>query len=585
VKPLTSNWLFLPIARLSAFACYNLRQILEVSMKRGRLLAGLLLFALFVFPLVGQLQQERVDLSAMTTIREEGLQRSKVMETASYLTDVFGPRLTNSPNIKAAAQWTLKKMTEWGLTNVKLETWGPFGRGWSNERSYVGMLKPYSFPLIAYARAWTPGTNGLIKGEAVLVVINTPEDMEDCRGKLRGKFILTSTASNLPALFRAPGTRFTDQELEQMANAAQRGRGGQRGGQNGGANAPTPTKLPGQLCGGTLPAPQAARGQGQQQAQTFANQRNRFYLDEGALALITNGQTAGSVAGGTVFVQSGGNRGVNDPPVPAQISLAAEHYGILMRNVEKSVPVELEMNIENKFYDDDLNSFNIIGEIRGTDRADEAVMVGAHFDSWHTGTGATDNAAGSAVMLEALRILKATGLPLRRTVRIALWTGEEQGLFGSQAYVRDHFAIRQTMELKPEHGKMSVYFNVDNGTGQIRGVYMEGNEAARPVFEAWMQPFKDFGMTTLTTRGTGGTDHTNFDAVGLPGFQFIQDRIEYDTRTHHSNMDLYERLQSKDMMQNAVIVASFVYNAANRDDLFPRKPLPQPQGQRGGRGQ
>jgi Zn-dependent M28 family amino/carboxypeptidase len=286
-----------------------------------------------------------------------------------------------------------------------------------------------------------------------------------------------------------------------------------------------------------------------------------------------------------VFVQSGGPRNANDQQVPPFVSLAAEHYGILMRNVEKNVPVALEMNIENKFYDDDLNAFNVVGEIRGTDKADEVVMVGAHFDSWHTGTGATDNAAGSAIMMEVMRILNATGLPVRRTVRIALWTGEEQGLFGSAAYVRDHFAARDTMTLKPDHGKMSVYFNVDNGTGQIRGVYMEGNDAARPVFEAWMQPLKDFGVTTLTARGTTGTDHTNFDAVGLPGFQFIQDRIEYDTRTHHSNMDVYERLQSKDMMQNAVIVASFVYNAATRDELFPRKQLPAPPAQRGGRGQ
>ena len=560
-------------------------------MKRRQLfVAGLSLLAISVLialPLAAQLQPETVDLAAMAKIREEGVQRSKVMETASYLTDVFGPRLTNSPNIKAAAQWTTKKMTEWGLTKVNLETWGPFGRGWSNERTYVAMVKPYAFPLIGYSRAWTPSTKGTVKGDVVLAVINTPEDAEDCRGKLQGKFVMTSVASNIQAQFRAPGTRMTDEQLQTMANPPQRGGGGQgRGGGGGAATAPVPAKLPGQLCGGMLPAPQPARGQQQTQAQqNFPAQRNKFYLDEGVLALVGPGQAANGVAGGTVFVQSGGNRGVNDPPVPAQVALAAEHYGMLMRNVEKGVPVSLEMNIENKFYDDDLNSFNVIGEIAGTDRADEVVMIGAHFDSWHTGTGATDNAAGSAIMLEAMRILKATGLPLRRTVRIALWTGEEQGLFGSQAYVRDHFAVRQSMELKPAHAKMSAYFNVDNGTGQIRGVYMEGNEGARPVFEAWMQPFKDFGMTTLSARGTGGTDHTRFDEVGLPGFQFIQDAIEYDTRTHHSNMDVYERLQAKDMMQNAVIVASFVYNAANREALFPRKPLPQPPAQRGGRGQ
>src|SRR5204863_3795062 len=268
-------------------------------------------------------------------------------------------------------------------------------------------------------------------------------------------------------------------------------------------------------------APGAGRGNN---PQNFNQRRLTFFLDEGVIATIEAGQGSG----GTVFVQGGGGRNVNDPPVPAQVVMAVEHYGRIWRMLDKKIPVRIEMNIQNKFYDDDQNSFNIVGEIPGTDKADELVMLGAHFDSWHTGTGASDNAAGSAVMMEAMRILKATGLPMRRTARIALWTGEEQGLLGSQAYVRDHFAVRQTMELKPEHGKMSVYFNVDNGTGQIRGVYMEGNEAARPVFDAWMQPFRDFGMNTLTMRTTGGTDHTTFNSVGLPGFQFIQDPIEYD---------------------------------------------------------
>jgi Zn-dependent M28 family amino/carboxypeptidase len=251
--------------------------------------------------------------------------------------------------------------------------------------------------------------------------------------------------------------------------------------------------------------------------------------------------------------------------------------------LEKNIPVTLEFNVDNKFHTDDLNSFNILGEIPGTDKANEVVMGGAHFDSWHAGTGATDNAAGSAVMMEVMRILKTTGLPLRRTVRIALWTGEEQGLLGSREYVKAHFADRQTMQLKPEHSALSVYFNVDNGTGQIRGVYLQGNDAVRPIFDVWMRPFQDFGMTTLAARGTNGTDHANFDAVGLPGFQFVQDPIEYDTRTHHTSSDTYERIQPKDMMQNAAIVASFVYNAANREQLLPRKPLPAPPApQRGG---
>jgi Zn-dependent M28 family amino/carboxypeptidase len=261
--------------------------------------------------------------------------------------------------------------------------------------------------------------------------------------------------------------------------------------------------------------------------------------------------------------------------------MSAEHYGRIWRMLEKKVPVRLEMDIQNKFFDQDLNSFNIVAEIPGTDKADEVVMLGAHFDSWHTGTGATDNAAGSAVMMEAMRILKATRLRMRRTVRLALWTGEEEGLLGSRAYVTKHFADRADMVLKPEHSKLSGYFNVDNGTGAIRGVYLQGNEAIAPIFQAWMQPFKNIGMTTLTIRGTGGTDHQSFDAVGLPGFQFIQDPIEYDSRTHHSNMDVYERIQAADMMKDAVIVASFAYHAANRDERLPRKPLPAPQPQRG----
>src|SRR5262245_48459284 len=524
-------------------------------------LASLFFLMVVALPIGGQINEERLDQDAIAKIRDEGLQRSQVMQITSYLTDVHGPRLTGSPNIKAAAQWVTKTMTDWGLVNVKLEPWGPFGRGWSNERFYAAMVAPYAYPLIGYPKAWTPGTNGVVKGEVVMAVIANQADLEKYRGKLQGKFVMVAALPAVAAQFQPPGTRYTDEQLQTLANPAPP-RGGQPGG-NG------------------------QRGTPPQTPPLTAQQRNQFFLDEGILATLEPSGSRGS--GGTVFVQSGNNnRNLNAPAVPAQMVLAVEHYGLIGRNLEKGIPVTLEMNVENKFHDEDLNSFNIVGEIRGTDKADETVMVGAHFDSWHSGTGATDNAAGSAVMMEAMRILKRTALPLRRTVRIALWTGEEEGLLGSQAYVRDHFAVRQTMELKPEHSKFSVYFNVDNGTGQIRGVYMEGNEAARPLFTEWMAPFKDFGMTTLTARGTGGTDHTSFDAVGLPGFQFIQDPVEYNTRTHHSNMDVYERIQSKDMMQNAIIVASFVYQAANRDELFPRKPLPAPPpppGQRGGRGQ
>ena len=301
----------------------------------------------------------------------------------------------------------------------------------------------------------------------------------------------------------------------------------------------------------------------------------QFFLDEGVAALIDPGSGRGD--SGSVRVQSGGSRDPEDPPVPPQIVFATEHYGRIARTLEQDVPVTLALNVQNRFYDETLDSFNIIAEIPGTDKADEIVMLGAHFDSWHSGTGATDNAAGSVAMMEAVRILTATGLTMRRTVRLALWTGEEQGLLGSRAYVKEHFADRETMALEPAHGKLSGYFNVDNGTGVIRGVYLQGNEAVAPIFEAWMKPFENLGMTTLAIRNTGGSDHLSFDAVGLPGFQFIQDPVEYRARTHHSSMDLYERIQPSDVMKNAVIVAAFVYHAANRDELLPRKLLPERQ--------
>jgi len=308
--------------------------------------------------------------------------------------------------------------------------------------------------------------------------------------------------------------------------------------------------------------------------QAFNRKRTQFFIDEGVAAVV---EASPRGDGGTIFVQAGGSRLPSDPPHPPEVVVAIEQYGRIVRTLEKKIPVTLQMDIENKFYDADQNAFNIAAELPGTDKADEIVMLGAHFDSWHSGTGATDNAAGSAVMIEAMRILKQSGVKLRRTVRIGLWSGEEEGLLGSKAYVKDHFGDPATMQLKPEHAKLSGYFNVDNGTGTIRGVYLQGNEAVAPIFQAWMAPFKNLGMTTLTIRNTGGTDHLSYDAVGLPGFQFIQDEVEYNSRTHHSNMDVYDRIQAQDMMNNAVIVATFVYNTANRDEKLPRKPLPKPQ--------
>jgi hypothetical protein len=484
---------------------------------------------------------EKLDLDAVYRIKEEGLQRSKVMEIESYLTDVYGPRLTGSPNIKEAADWAQKTMRDWGLANVHLEMW-PFGRGWQNEQFLAVALTPRAYPLIGYPKAWTPGTNGQVTGEAVLAVISTERDFDTFRGKLRGKFVLGTAMRDVPAHFDAPGHRYTEAELVELSK--QPDAGGGRG------------------------------GRGNFQAnQEFAKKKTQFWVDEGVAAVldISRGD------GGTLFVQGGGSRDPKDPPSPAQIVIAVEQYGRIVRTLEKKIPVTLSMKIDNRFDDTDLNAFNIVGELPGSDKADEVVMIGAHFDSWHTGTGATDNAAGSAVMMEAMRLLKVSGVKLRRTVRIGLWGGEEQGLLGSKEYIKAHYADPVTMVLKPEHAKFAGYFNVDNGTGLIRGVYLQGNEAVAPIFQQWMEPFKNLGMNTLTIRNTGGTDHLSYDAVGLPGFQFIQDDVEYNSRTHHSNMDVYERIQPNDMMRNAVIVASFVLNTANRDEKLPRKPLPKPQ--------
>ena len=483
---------------------------------------------------------DTLDLDAIYRIKDEGLQRSKVMEIESYLTDVYGPRLTNSPEIKEAAEYAQKTMREWGLANVHLENW-PFGRGWQSQRFAAAALTPRAYPLIAYPKAWTPGTNGTVTGDAVIAVINEEKDFTTFKGKLRGKFVLGTAMRDVDAHFEAPGHRYTEEELVDVSKQAPAGGRG-RGRGNFGAN------------------------------QEFNRKKTQFWIDEGVAAVldISRGD------GGTLFVQGGGPRDAKEPPSPPQIVLAVEHYGRIWRTLEKKVPVALQMNVENKFFDTDLNAFNIVGEIPGTDRADEVVMIGAHFDSWHTGTGATDNAAGSAVMMEAMRILKTTGVKMRRTVRIGLWSGEEQGLLGSNEYVKAHFADPATMQLKAEHAKFAGYFNVDNGTGLIRGVYLQGNEAVAPIFSAWMEPFKNMGMTTLSIRNTGGTDHLSYDAVGLPGFQFIQDEVEYNSRTHHSNMDVYERVQANDMMRNAVIVAAFAYNTANREEKLPRKPLPKP---------
>jgi hypothetical protein len=328
-----------------------------------------------------------------------------------------------------------------------------------------------------------------------------------------------------------------------------------------------------QLVGPPLGGPGGGPG-GPGGGQLLAAKRNAFLVAEGVVAVLEPANGRGD--SGSLLVGGGGSRNPKDPPVPPQLAVATEHYNRLARMLSRNQPVTLEVDVRNTFHDADLTMYNIVAEIPGTDKADEVVMLGAHFDSWHTGTGSVDNASGSAVMLEAMRILKQSGVRLRRTVRMGLWTGEEQGLIGSRMYVRNHFADPADMKPKPEHAKLAGYFNMDNGTGQYRGVYLQGNEAVAPIFRAWMAPFENIGMTHLTIRNTGGTDHLSFNNVGLPGFQFIQDPVQYSSRTHHSNLDLYDQLIASDLMKNAVITAAFVYHTANREHVLPRKPMPRP---------
>ena len=507
---------------------------------------------------------EKIDqqtLEMIGRIRYEGFHNSKIMEIATGLMEEIGPRLTGSPNMKKANDWTRQELEGFGLVNAKLEPWSPFGRGWSNEYSNVRMVSPDTQTFIAYPKAWTPGTDGPVRAEVVRVpAARSPRELERYKGKLAGKIVLYGDEADV---------RPSTDPLYQRYNATQ-------------LDDIEQYRIPG--------PPNLAQLREFQQRARQLRQVNKFFDDEKVVAIIDHSR--GAINGGTVFVQQGGSYKVGQTAGTPQLTMATEQWNRIARILADKKPVELEINVKNTFYDDAMTQWDTSAEIPGTDKKDELVMLGAHLDSWHAGTGATDNGAGSIVMMEAVRILKQIGVKPRRTIRIGLWSGEEQGLLGSQWYVSKYFGTRPEstdperkgdptiirrdagdITVKPEQAKVSVYFNVDNGTGKIRGVYLQENAAAAPIFEAWMKPFHDLGMDTLSMRNTGGTDHLSFDAVGIPGFQFIQDPIEYDTRTHHSNMDVYDRLQPDDLRQMAVIVASFVYMAAQREDKFPRKPI------------
>ncbi|HEY8927551.1 MAG TPA: M20/M25/M40 family metallo-hydrolase [Mucilaginibacter sp.] len=498
--------------------------------------------------------QDNTPDAAMTQkIREEGLNHSKVMDIAFHLTDVAGPRLSGSPGLKRAQDWAVNELKSWGAVNAKREAWGKFGKGWEIQKDYVAMTAPYYHALIAVPKAWTPGTNGPIKGEVTLVKVDTIADLDKLKGTLKGKIIIFDTKPGVERTFKADGVRYTDEDLDKMAKATSQPAGQRRGQFD--RNSP--------------------QFQAMQKARALRTAINTFLQGEGVGLILT--QARGS--DGTVFTTNGASYADTAKAVSPELETSGEDFQRILRLVKSGVKVTVEADIKTQFFTDDLQGYDVVGEIAGTDKKlkDEVVMLGGHLDSWHAATGATDNAAGSAVMLEAMRILKAVNFQPKRTIRIALWSSEEQGLFGSRGYVKNHFGDPATMELKPEQAKVSAYYNLDNGSGKIRGIYLQGDSLAGPIFKAWLEPFKDLGATTVTIGNTGSTDHVSFDAVGIPGFQFIQDALDYGSRTHHSNQDTYDKLSEDDLKQAATIIASFVYNTSQREEMIPRKALPKPQ--------
>lgn len=522
-------------------------------MKKNLLLSALLISGMGFTALA----QEKVDPAAVQKIREEGLNHSQVMETVFYLTDVAGPRLSGSPGLKRAQTWAVDKLKSWGFSNVKLEPWGKFGKGWEVQKNYAAITVPYYHAIIAIPKAWTPGTNGPIKSDVILVKADTTTDLDQYKGKLAGKIVIFDTQTTLAAGTQPDFRRYTDEQLDEMAKAT--ADGARRGGPGGPGGNPQ------------MAAQMAAR----RRAMAMRGTINAFLKNENVALVLS--QARGT--DGTVFTTNGASYADTAKAVAPELETSGEDYLRIVRLLKAGQKVQIEADVKTQFFTDDENGYNVIAEIPGTDKKlkDQVVMLGGHFDSWHGATGSTDNAAGSAVMIEALRILKTIGFKPKRTIRLALWSSEEQGLFGSRNYVANHYGNAKD-GYKPEQAKVSAYYNLDNGTGKIRGIYLQGNEAVGPIFKAWLEPFKDLGATTTTIRNTGSTDHVSFDGVGIPGFQFIQDSMDYMSRTHHSNQDTYDRLVADDLKEAATIVASFVYNTSERPDMLPRKEAPKPAG-------
>ena len=523
--------------------------------------------------------QDQPDLMIVHRIKQEAFKNSQVMNLLFQLTDVHGPRLTNSPGYDAAANWVVSTTEKWGLINVRKEPWGPYGKGWSNSYFTANLVEPQYANLIGAALVWTPGTSGVITGTPLLAPLEDHDDIDirrhlqeayiaEHKGKLKGEIILISPPQHLVPHSNVPLERFTDQGLSNVTRAQE-----PREPITIDFAKPKIPKDPYDRQRYDEHAPQWTKDKMRDQNREVQYRLNRFLVDEG-VKLVMHAARSGD--GGTLFPPRPGSHRTDAPAPPPSIALTPEHYNRLARMAENKSQFRISVEVKAQFHDTDLQADNVVAEIPGGSKRDELVIIGGHMDDVAYGTGATDNAAGCAVMMEVMRILKTLDLKMDRTVRMVLWAGEEEGLLGSKAYVKAHFGDPAAMELKPEHGKVSAYYNVDNGTGKIRGVYLQGNDMVRPLFAGWLAPFNDYGATTLTIRDTFGTDHLSFDAVGIPGFQFIQDPVEYETRTHHSNMDVYDRLQPGDLMQAAAIVSSFVYHTANRKDPLPRKPLPKP---------
>jgi carboxypeptidase Q len=523
-------------------------------MKRIPLIV-VVVIAATVFP---RAQSERLDFAAIGKIRDEGFTRSQVMDHIFWLTDVYGPRLTGSPGIAQASEWVMSKFKEWGLSNVHQERW-KFGKGWSLVRFNANLLEPRVQPIIGYPQSWSPSTSGTVVAEVTRAQIANENDFAKYHGTLTGKIVLAQPARGVrmlegPIILRMD-ERWTAEAL-------------------------------------TTPVPEAMTGGGRGGNADFAQKLREFYRSEGVVAVFDRGSNSDMAAGGsdltweqqrpdggTIFPGGAGPRDERAGSGVPAVTIAVEHYNRMVRLLDRGIPVKVELNVETKFIDEPtMNGFNTIAELPGSDLASEIVLLGAHLDSHPYATGATDNATGSAAMMEALRILKATGVKPRRTIRVGLWGGEEQGLLGSRAYVREHVADVETMALKPEHARITAYFNSDNGTGRVRGVWLQSNLAVRPIFEQWIASLADLGVSILGPRSVSSTDHVSFDEVGIPAFQFLVDRLEYNARTHHSNMDTFDRVQREDMIQQATVIAVFAYDAAMRDEKLPRKALPAARG-------